>query len=258
MCLLFVAHEAHPDYSLILAANRDEYFERPSLPVHPWHADTSILAGKDVQAGGTWFGVSRTGRWGAVTNYRETRNDGTARSRGTLVTGYLEGDLSPGQYVDQIRPVCGHFNGFNLLLGNRDQVVYFSNRSPEPRVLEPGVHGLSNHLLNTPWPKVAAGRRGMSALVTNKHPSSDDLFLLLGNCDVAADENLPETGITLERERLLSSAFIKGDSYGTRSSTVLLINRNNRLKLEERNFDEAPDLAPLTYSSVSYEFDIDP
>lgn len=256
MCLLFFALKSHPDYRLIVAANRDEYYERPTRNLYIWQDEGWIVAGRDLDKGGTWFGVTPSGRWAGVTNYRESTSISDAWSRGALVSTYLLSQQKPDAYIAEIAQTADEYNGFNLIVGDQEQVLYYSNRMPGTRHLRAGIYGLSNHLLDTPWPKVESGKTRLQMLLDHDDMNMDALFLLLGARSIAPDKALPDTGVAIEWERLLSSAFVSGDSYGTRSSTVLLIDRNNRLKLEERTFSGAANQTPGHYSSTTYEFDI--
>lgn len=257
MCLLFFAINRHSEYPLIVVANRDEYYHRPTQALHFWKDHPQVAAGKDLEKGGTWFGVCKNGRWAAVTNYREPDQSGVSTSRGNLVLEYLLTDLPPSAYLEGLLPQAQDFSGFNLVIGDLAEVHYFSNRHPEQKQLGPGTYGLSNHLIDTPWPKVVRGKDALSRIMQSSTLSSDSLFNLLSDPLPARDDALPSTGVDIAFERLLSSAFIQGEAYGTRSSTVLLINRNNGLKLEERSYYGPPHLGSGTYSSVTYEFEID-
>ncbi|MDJ0955576.1 MAG: NRDE family protein [Arenicellales bacterium] len=256
MCLLFIALNCHSDYPIVLAANRDEYYDRPTRGLHVWDDVPNLLAGRDLHKGGTWFGVTRTGRWAAVTNFRERGQNTEAKSRGTLVSNYLTSDSSPSEYLRQLKPEAGSYNGFNLVVGDLDRALYFTNRHSEPKTLKSGVFGLSNHLLDSPWPKVEKGKKKLSHLLRREDLNTDPLFSLLTDRSIAPDETLPSTGVSLDMERLLSPGFINGEVYGTRSSTTLLINKNNRLKLEERSYYGAPEQSPDAYSSIAFEFEI--
>lgn len=256
MCLLFFAIDCHSDYPLIVAANRDEYYDRPTHNLHIWKDAPYLIAGKDLHKGGTWFGVTKTGRWAAVTNYREPDQTAEARSRGDLVRNYLASNSSPSAYIDEIKSHALDYNGFNLVIGHLPQAFYFSNRHPEVKALSRGVYGLSNDVLDTPWPKVEHGKKGLAQLLRFENLSTDSLFSLLADRTTAPDNTLPSTGVSIEMERLLSPGFINGEVYGTRSSTALLINRNNRLKLEERSYYGAPDQSPDAYSSIAFEIEI--
>ena len=258
MCLLFLAIDAHPDYRLVAAANRDEFYVRPTRRLHTWQDHHHVIAGRDLERGGTWFGVTRRGRWAAVTNYREAGAVRSATSRGALVGNFLVSGASPEDYVSQIAADASAYSGFNLIAGTTSRAVYFSNRDNEVRRLGAGIYGLSNHLLDTPWPKVNDGKRSLLGLTRREHLDAESLYYIMNDGRPAADEALPESGVGIEWERLLSSAFVSGDDYGTRSSTILLVNGQNRLKLEERTYDSHAPVNPTGYSSVAYEFDLQP
>ncbi|MBW1667096.1 MAG: NRDE family protein [Deltaproteobacteria bacterium] len=255
MCLVLLAVEKHPNYKLVIAANRDEYYDRSSSKAGFWKEAPEILAGRDLVGGGTWLGISKKGRIGLLTNYRDPqsrRQD--APSRGALVSGYLLGKQSPVQYLEEVREKAHLFNGFNLVVGNKDKIYYYSNRTGEISKLPPGIHGLSNHLLNTPWPKVVRGKQGISRLMEDSGDVLvEKLFELLKDTHVAADELLPNTGVGLDWERILSPIFITSPSYGTRSSTLLLIGRNGYVSFLERSFNSKAECI----SSVKFEFRIE-
>ena len=238
MCLILAALDSHPDYALIVAANRDEFYDRPTAPAAFWADHPSVLAGRDLEAGGTWLGIDRRGRFAAVTNYRQGEREATApRSRGLLVSEYLAGDQDAPGHVARVKRDAARYNGFNLLAGNARGLVYFSNREGTARTLGPGIYGLSNHLLDTDWPKVTASKTALGALLRGDGASlMQGLFALLADPRQAADEHLPETGIGLEWERLLSAAFIATKDYGTRSSSVVLVGRDGNVVFVERSF----------------------
>lgn len=240
----------------MVAANRDEFYDRPTRRMHVWEDHDQIIAGRDLERGGTWFGVTRGGRWAAVTNYREAGAARSATSRGALVSDFLISGSSPEDYVANIAPHAGAYSGFNLVAATTSQAVYFSNRDQSMRHLGTGIYGLSNHLLDTPWPKVNAGKQSLLGLTRRKHLDTESLFFIMNDRDRASDEELPESGVGIEWERLLSSAFVSGEAYGTRSSTILLVNRHNRLKLEERTYGPDANGSPAGYSSVAYELDL--
>ncbi|HEX9078168.1 MAG TPA: NRDE family protein [Desulfuromonadaceae bacterium] len=240
MCLIAFALECHPRFRLILAANRDERYSRPSAAAAFWDDVPRILAGRDLAAGGTWLGVTAAGALAAVTNYREPQRERRDwRSRGRLVADYLAGDMPAGAYLEQVRLQGGEYRGFNLLVADGDGLWYWSNRGGPPERVSPGVHGLSNHLLDTPWPKVVSAREGLERLVREDDPDIEALFGLLGDRTTFPDHLLPDTGVGLERERLLSSRFIAGNDYGTRSSTVILVERTGAITFVERSYDQA-------------------
>lgn len=238
MCLVLLAFKAHPDYPLILATNRDEFYGRPAKTAHFWEDAPHVLAGRDEEAGGTWCGVNLDRSFAAVTNYREAPDDDRPyRSRGELVADFLRNDLDPQAYLNDIHRQGEEYRGFNLLLGNERSIWYYSNRAGAPREVQPGIHGLSNHLLNTPWFKVERGREQMRALIDDDRIEPDALFEVLASEDRAEDADLPETGFGRVWERALSASFIHTEQYGTRSSTVLLVDRSGNLDFRERTFD---------------------
>ncbi len=254
MCIILLAHRAHPEYTLILAANRDEFYERPTASAGFWEDEPQILAGRDLERGGTWLGVTKSGRIAAVTNYREpaARID-DAPSRGHLVSDFLAGEDEPLVYLSTLSTRAARYNGFNLIAGTPQSLYYYSNRGGEPREIGAGVHGLSNHLLDTPWPKVTRGREALSKVAAgNKELCVDDIFRVLADDAQAADAALPATGVGLELERVLSPVFIKSPAYGTRSSTVLLVSREGEVVFIERSF--RPGSAG--HEEVRYEFRI--
>lgn len=238
MCLILIALDSHPDYSLIVAANRDEFYERPTAAAAFWDDAPSVLAGRDLQAGGTWLGLNRRGRFAAVTNYRQGEREGAApRSRGHLVGDFLNGDIGPAVHLKRVRREAESYHDFSLIAGDDRKLFYYSNREGRIRRLTPGIYGLSNHLLDTPWPKVTASKHALTALLQGDPGElTTDLFALLANRRRPADDLLPETGVGPEWERLLSSAFVASGEYGTRSSTVLLVGRDGVVVLVERAF----------------------
>ena len=237
MCLILVAVDAHPNYRIAIAANRDEFYDRPAAPASFWPEAPHLLAGRDMQAGGTWLGVTKTGRMAAVTNYRDPKsNRAGAPSRGALVSGFLLGQKNPVAYLEQISADASRYNDFNLLVGQGADFYYYSNRARGIRALGPGIHGLSNHLLDTSWPKVEKGKQALRALLTREKINPEDLFRFLLDRTAAPDELLPDTGVGLEKERMLSPVFICSPGYGTRSSTVILLDRHGRIEFVEKSF----------------------
>jgi uncharacterized protein with NRDE domain len=248
MCLIFISLKEHPQYKLIVAANRDEFYNRKTAPADFWNDHPDILGGRDLEAGGTWLGVSRKGKISMITNYRDPKNiDPKAPSRGQLVTDYLNGNTSPEQYLRELEPEAKRYNGFNLIVGNTESLFYLSNYKEGIEELTPGLHGLSNHLLDSPWPKVVEGKKTMTEIL--KQPfTKEDLFKVLFNDAVASDGLLPDTGVGLERERALSAMFIKSPGYGTRCSTVILADRQGNLFFSERVYD----LTTFSFSEKSF------
>jgi len=242
MCLAVIAQHAHPAYPLIVAANRDEFHERPTAAARWW--PEGILAGRDLSAGGTWFGVTRRGRFALLTNYRDGRpRDPTARSRGELVVRALDSEAPAREILDHILASGDRYQGFNLVAGDAGQLHCASNRDVRVVRIGDGVAGLSNHLLDSPWPKVERTKARLRAVLAESDIDPEALFAALDDRTPAADDALPDTGIGLARERFLSSPFIVGDRYGTRSSTVLLIGADRRVRFVERTFDESGDVA---------------
>lgn len=222
MCTLLFAVDAHPRYRLVLAANRDEFYARPTAPAGWWSEAPHVLAGRDLQAGGTWLGVTRAGRWAGLTNVRDPKDVRPgAPSRGALVAEFLRGDAPAAAYLRSIE--AARFVGFNLVVGDADGTWYLSQGEGVPRRLAPGVYGVSNARLDTPWPKVERGKAGLRALLARPEVDAGALLDLLADPTRAADEALPDTGVGLELERALSPLFIAMPGYGTRSSTALRI-----------------------------------
>jgi uncharacterized protein with NRDE domain len=253
MCLILFSYLKHPRYRLILAANRDEFYERPTKSAGFWEEDGNILAGKDLKLGGTWLGITRNGRFAAITNYREPGSfKPDAPSRGKLVSGFLEGAAAPCDYLRAAAVSAGKYNGFNILVGDTDSLCYFSNRDGGVKELVPGLYGLSNHLLDTPWPKVQLGKRLLgSALNGDFRP--EELFRILGNSIRPDDSQLPDTGIGLDWERILSSVFIKSPVYGTRSSTLVTVDYEGNVDFTERVFNSHPEPEQVNHFSFTIE-----
>jgi uncharacterized protein with NRDE domain len=237
VCLALLALDAHPRYAIVLAANRDEFRARAADEAHWW--DDDILAGRDRLAGGTWLGVNRRGRFAFVTNVREPgRYDPAAPTRGTLVPGVLQDARPIATAVSHALADGARMNGFNLLAGEGTQACWASNRADAIAALAPGVHGVSNAALDTPWPKLLRTRDALGAWLRSGEESVEPLFEVLADRRPAADEELPHTGVTLEWERMLSSPFIVAPHYGTRCSTVVLFARDGEVRFVERSFDE--------------------
>jgi uncharacterized protein with NRDE domain len=241
MCLLVLAWRVHPRYPLVVAANRDEFHERPAAALARWPAPLEILAGRDLRAGGTWLGLDRARRFGVVTNFRELQTPSPgAPSRGALIPQYLESALTPPQFLAALAPRAGVYSGFNLLLADGQSLWYGCNRAqPFARPLAAGVYGLSNEFLDTPWPKLERVRRGFEAWLGKRPGASPvELFALLEDrTRVTDDAQLPASGVSREWERVLSAPFVEHPDYGTRSSTVLLLEADGTVYLGERRFD---------------------
>lgn len=257
MCLLFCCLDAHKGYPFILLANRDEYYERPTRAAEFWPDAPGLLAGRDLSRGGTWLGITRAGRWAALTNYREPSDAAFERSRGDIVRDYLTSTRSARRFADAILPIGNEFDGFNLLFGDRSGSLWLSNRSPEVRTLDKGIFGLSNHLLETPWPKVVAGKRNLAEQF-EREPLVDEFFGSLADQTVY-EKDLPDTGVDPPMERMLSSAFISSSYYGTRSSTLIMVDRENRVFFEERTYHNRTSgrNQPDEYDSKTFQFRLD-
>lgn len=244
MCLILFANAAHPDFPLVLAANRDEFYARPARPMRRWADRPLLVAGQDAEAGGTWMGMRLDGRFAALTNIRDPARalPPDAPSRGQLVLDALEAP-DPETFVEKLD--AGAYAGFNLLAGRWDAaggLALFAahNAHPEsPRRVEPGIHGLSNATLDVGWPKVAGGREALRGVVESLEIGCEAealarLFTLLSDEARASDADLPRTGVPLEWERRLSARFITSPAYGTRAQTALLLRRDGRVFVSER------------------------
>jgi uncharacterized protein with NRDE domain len=238
MCVVFLALNAHPNHRLLLIANRDEFFERPTLNLHRWPDFPHIRGGRDLLGGGTWLGITDAGRFAAVTNFRDPIAKTGPESRGELVASFLTSDLPPELFTLSIADRAERFSGFNLLAGEINtestEVYYYSNRGNAAQRLANGTYGLSNALLDTPWPKVVRGKKFFGELLARPEVRNEDLFRVLSDDAAAPDSELPDTGIGYEREKALSSIFIQTPGYGTRSSSVISIDQNFAIEFEER------------------------
>lgn len=241
MCLILFAWRAHLRYRLVVAANRDEFHDRPAAAADFWAEEPDLLAGRDLQAGGTWLGVTRSGRFAAVTNYREplAPEAPLERSRGDLVRDYLAGDAEPMRHAREVQEHGQAYRGFNLLLGTRQALLHVSNRMEAPADVIAGCHGLSNHLLDTEWPKVTAGKARLRRLLDPDRVEAEALLELLADRAAAPGEMPLVPGDGAFRRHLMAHGFIVSPSYGTRSSTVLLVEQGGRMEFVERRF--APD-----------------
>jgi uncharacterized protein with NRDE domain len=246
MCLLVLAWRRHPRYRLVVAANRDEYHSRPAAPLAEWSDIPGVIGGRDLQASGAWFAVDSGRRFGMVTNFREFgRRRSSAPSRGGLIPAYLRSGNSPGAHLRGIETDAPGYAGFNLLLGDPTSLWYASNRADTfARELPPGLYGLSNEFLDTPWPKLVRVRERLAALL-DASPAIDGpalvtaLFDLLADRETATPEFLPPSDLSPEWARKLSAPFVLDATYGTRCSTVLTITEADELRIAERRFDAA-------------------
>ncbi|KGP91796.1 hypothetical protein N780_15580 [Pontibacillus chungwhensis BH030062] len=238
MCLINFAYKIDSTYDLVVAANRDEFYQRETAKAHFWEEAPHVLAGRDLEKMGTWMGVTKSGRFAALTNYRAPNEDTEGkRTRGELVSDFLKGSASPREYLEAVHERNHSYPGFNLLVSDGESLFYYSNRERDIRELEPGIYGLSNHLLDTPWPKVQKGKEGLGACLETTSDGLDScLFQILEQAEPANDEDLPDTGIPLEWERSLSSLFIDTPNYGTRASTLVYMNEE-QVRFVERVYE---------------------
>ena len=257
MCLAVIALDVHPRYAVVVAANRDEFHARPAERAH-WWTDAegfAVLAGRDLRQGGTWLGVNRRGRWAFVTNVREPgRHDVDAPSRGALVPVVLRDPRNVHDAIASVAAQGAAYNGFNLAGGEGTRATFASNRAPHARPLAARIYGVSNAQLDTPWPKLARATSGVAAWTAKGSDDLDSLFAVLADRALAHDDTLPDTGLTRERERLLSSPFIVSEDYGTRCSTVLALSRDGAAHFVERSFNAAGEVT----GDVEYRFRVDP
>ncbi len=237
MCLIVFANNLIEDYKLVFAANRDEFYNRSTEQAEFWTEYPDLLAGKDLQAGGTWLGITKQGRFAAITNFRDLKNNRIdAPSRGNLTLDFLISDISAEEYYNKLKPTMNDFNGFNLLLGNVDELCYFSNKTEGFHKLEPAIHGISNAVLDTPWPKVEKSKIQLQRLIEYQKIHPWEILNILDDTSPAKDEELPDTGVGLELERMLSPIFIKSEKYGTRSSTIITVDKNHTVRFVEKTY----------------------
>jgi uncharacterized protein with NRDE domain len=239
VCLIAFAWRSHPRYRLVVAANRDEYFGRPAAPAGFWDDHPNVLAGRDLEAGGTWLGITLNGRFAALTNYRNPADKKIgAPSRGALVADFLTGRTSSQEYMRLVEKRAADYNGFSLLVGDVASMFFFSNRGERAARVPPGVHGLSNHLLDTPWPKVEKAKTRFAALLDGPF-DSEAVFGLLSDTERASGAELPSTGVSLElEERLSAIRILAAGGYGTRCSTALCFSEDGRIEFHERSYGE--------------------
>ena len=234
MCLIVFAWRPGHAQPLIVAANRDEFYARPSLPLAQWPEAPNVYAGRDQEAGGTWLGIGANGRFAALTNIRDPHQPPSRKSRGELVAGFLLGDRSIDDYLSDVVRRYIEYAGFNLLIGNTNELWHFNARDSEAVMLPPGVYGLSNAGLDTPWPKLLKARAALEEVLADPQPQA--LLALLGDAQTAPFTELPDTGVGLATETLLSSVFIASQSYGTRASTALIVQADGTRHMVERSF----------------------
>lgn len=251
MCLILFAYQQHPDYPLIMLSNRDEFFNRPSQAAHFWPDRPDIFAGRDKQAYGTWLGINKNGRIAAVTNFRDTAaTPNSALSRGELTRQFLQGNQHPNSYLQAIDNQRHRYSGFNLLVGTAEQLYYYSNRQAIIQPVPAGVHGLSNNLLNSPWPKIDGGKAALQQQLDQLDHQA--LINILLDSQQPRDELLPDTGVGIEAERMLGSRFIRSEHYGTRAATLLLIDKHGHTEFIEQSFLGDGSKGQLIQQTISH------
>lgn len=248
MCLILVAWQVLPELPLVVAANRDEFFARPTAAAALWPDGIPFVAGRDLEAGGTWLGIGAAGRFAAVTNVREPGKPAGAQSRGELPRDFLLGSASAAEFSSGID--MNAFSGFNLLLGDGRELWYCSNRADAPCRLQPGIYGVSNHLLDTPWPKLASSKQRFAEALSAL-PAEAGFFDLLADEEIVPDSALPTTGVPLEWERCLSAVFVRSPDYGTRASTLVSVDTNGTGTLTERSFGPDAEAIGVVRLSLS-------
>ena len=257
MCLILVAWRSHLQHKLLVAANRDEFYARPTAAAHFWNDAPHILAGRDLEQGGTWLGITTSGRFAALTNVRNPQATIGKLSRGLLVSDFLNSNATPEQFLQQLQTTISNYSPFNILLGDGEN-LYYGNSAGAFCELQPGVYGLSNAALDTPWPKVTAGKQALHLLISQEaiatEPDVEQLFELLANEDQADDTELPDTGVGLALEQQLSARFIHMDGYGTRCSTVVSHSYSGKIQFLEKQFDHTKQAT----DTVRYLFDYQP
>ncbi len=256
MCLIIMAWDTHPRYKLIFAGNRDEYHARPSAGAHWWDGGQTVLGGRDLEAGGTWLAVSRAGRFAVVTNFREREAKVAARpaSRGALVSDFVQNGEPPGDFLTRLAATRDQYAGYNLIFGDSESLLYYSNRGNGGAPLSAGIHGVSNHQLDTPWPKLERVRGRMSAILGQSDPDPRQLFEMMEDRRPASDSELPDAGAGEPLERLLSAPFVVSGEYGTRSTTVIRVTRAGVVTFVEKQFAASGDAMGLS----RFKFNLEP
>jgi uncharacterized protein with NRDE domain len=257
MCLILFSYKLHAKYRLIMAANRDEFYSRPTASLDYWSDHPDVLAGRDLKGNGTWLGITRSGRLAAITNYREpAEHMQNAPSRGILIRDFLTGNSSPERYLKAVRKKSKAYNGFNLIAGNQSGLYYYSNRASRVHKLRPGLYGISNHLLDTAWPKIQRGKGLLKGQLSGREKIDiEKIWEILADRSLPADKALPDTGVGLQWERILAPLFISSPDYGTRSSSIVLMEYSGQITFMERTFLNAAPAAGEG-ETVTYSFKV--
>lgn len=255
MCTILFSYKTNTAYPLILASNRDEFYDRPTAPAGFWEDEPQLLAGRDLKECGTWLGITKSGKIATLTNFRDPRSvRDDAPTRGKLINDFLLNNDAPEEYLQRVKEKAHVYNGFNLIFGYIFDLYYFSNKGGLFQKLSPGLYGLSNALLDTPWPKVERGKTMLGRLVTGKDSvDPEDIFSILADTFLPADDLLPHTGVGLKWERILAPLFVQSPVYGTRFSTVVLVDRNYWVTFIERSFQAGPE----KYETRKFEFKLE-
>jgi uncharacterized protein with NRDE domain len=259
MCLILFSYKLHPDYRMILAANRDEFYDRPTASLDYWSDHPDVLAGRDLKGKGTWLGVTRSARLAAITNYREPAvHMENAPSRGILIRDFLTGNSSPERYLNSVSKKSKAYNGFNMIAGDPSAFYYYSNRDAGVRQLQPGLYGISNHLIDTAWPKIQRGKDLLQGQLNGREKIDiEKIWEILADRWLPADNTLPDTGVGLEWERILAPLFISSPDYGTRSSSIVLMEYSGRITFMERTHLNPANPAE-SGETVTHSFRINP
>jgi len=238
MCLIFLSYKQHKNYPLIILANRDEFYNRPTLAADYWKENPNILAGKDLEGGGTWMGITKNGYLAMLTNYRDIANiKPNAPTRGKLVSDYLVGEFDPKEYLKALSKTGSSYNGYSLIVGSFNDPWYYSNYGNKIAQLGTGLYGLSNALLDSKWPKIESGKADLAPLLAEATLDKEALFNVMINQQQAKDNDLPATGLPLEKERAISSRFIAIEGYGTRCTTLIMVDENGKVDFTERQYE---------------------
>ncbi len=257
MCLILFSYKLHPDYRLILAANRDEFYNRPTASLDYWSDHPDVLAGRDLKGNGTWLGITRSGRLAAITNYREPARTWKMPLHAVFSSAIFSPETHPRSII--LKPSAkkvSAYNGFNLITGDPSGLYYYSNRATRVRQLQPGLYGISNHLIDTAWPKIQRGKGLLKGQLSGREKIDiKKIWEILADRSLPADEDLPDTGVGLQWERILAPLFISSPDYGTRSSSIVLMEYSGQITFMERTFLNA-DNAAGDGETVTYSFKV--
>ncbi|XOV92384.1 MAG: NRDE family protein [Bacteroidota bacterium] len=236
MCLIVLGQNIHPKYKLILVANRDEFYLRPTQSAHFWEGDNKLLAGKDLEAGGTWMGINKFGHLAAVTNFRDPINyQNNKASRGQIPINFLNKETTAVKYIAHLRKQANNFNGFNLISLDKEKLIHYNNQLGEETEISDGIHAISNASLDTPWPKVLRAKEKFNKVISAEF-SHDDLIELMSDGQTADPRDLPDTGIPKDLEEAVSAICIRTEKYGTCSTTAITISHEGEVQFTEKSY----------------------